>query len=68
MPERTIVAPAISCHHCTATIERELGGLDGVLEVSADPRTRQVRVRWEDPASWEEIAATLEDIGYPPGA
>lgn len=66
MPERTVLVPTISCHHCTTTIERELREVDGVTEVTADPRTRRVSVRWEDPATWEEIADTLTDIGYPP--
>jgi copper chaperone CopZ len=67
MPEKTTSVPNISCHHCTSTIQRELLELDGVELVEADPATKRVRVRWQTPASWEEIAATLAEIGYPPG-
>jgi copper chaperone CopZ len=47
------------------TIERELKDLAGVREVKADLNSHAVTVAWEPPASWEQIAATLEEIGYP---
>lgn len=65
MSEKTFTAPNISCSHCTGTIERELGELTGVEAVQADPKTKQVQVRWAEPASWEQIRATLVEIGFP---
>lgn len=65
MPEKTVTASNISCHHCTHTIQRELGELEGVELVEADPTTKRVRVRWRAPASWEQVSTTLEEIGYP---
>lgn len=66
MQERSFVAPNISCGHCTATIERELGDLDGVKGVKAEVEGKRVKVSWEDPASWDSIVALLQEIGFPP--
>jgi len=65
MSEKTFTSPNISCHHCTNTIERELGELEGVEAVQADPKTKQVQVRWSEPATWDRIRATLDELGYP---
>lgn len=66
MPSKTFEVPNISCHHCTMTIQREVGELDGVQRVQADVETRQVTVEWDTPASWEQIKALLTEINYPP--
>ncbi|MCB0077420.1 MAG: heavy-metal-associated domain-containing protein [Anaerolineales bacterium] len=66
MTERTFTAPDISCGHCTRTIERELGELEGVRHVQADVDSKAVTVQWVAPADWPTIAALLEEIGYPP--
>ncbi len=65
MARKTFISPNISCHHCTGTIERELNDLEGVKVLEADPKTKQVQVSWSEPASWEQIQALLEEIGYP---
>ena len=64
MAKRTFEVPNISCHHCVMTIERELGALDGVLDVKADVDTKKVIVEWDDTVSWEEIADLLTEINY----
>ena len=66
MDTRTFQAPAIHCGHCTMTIERELGELDGVKSVKADQATKMVTVSWEAPATWDKIKGLLQEIGYPP--
>ena len=65
MEEKKVNIPDISCGHCVATIERELSELEGVTSVEGDPASKDVHVKWESPATWETIAATLEEIGYP---
>ncbi|OIP44430.1 MAG: heavy metal transporter [Deltaproteobacteria bacterium CG23_combo_of_CG06-09_8_20_14_all_60_8] len=65
MEEKTVHVSAISCGHCTKTIERELRELAGVLAVSADPGTKNVLVQWEFPATLAAIYDLLLDIGYP---
>jgi len=65
MTSKTFTVPNISCGHCTRTIERELGELNGVTRVKADAASKQVTVEWEEPATWDNIRALLEDINYP---
>ncbi|MCP5095044.1 MAG: heavy-metal-associated domain-containing protein [Chloroflexi bacterium] len=66
MTTKTFNVPSISCGHCTHTIEMELGDLAGVSTVSANKDSKQVTVAWEDPASWDQIKALLEEINFPP--
>ena len=47
------------------TIKRELGKLEGMGSVEGDERTKMVTVKWNSPTSWEEIAETLQEVGYP---
>lgn len=67
MAERRVSIPNISCGHCVKTIERELGEVDGVLDVKGDAATREVSISWnEDVTTWDELAALLVEIRYPP--
>jgi copper chaperone len=66
MTTKTFTVPGISCGHCVHTVETELSDLAGVEQVQADLNTRQVTVSWQEPATWEQIKATLEEINYPP--
>jgi len=65
METKTFTVPNISCHHCTNTIQNELGELAGVSEVQADVESKKVTVAWDAPASLEKILATLKEINYP---
>ena len=65
MTTKTFTAPAINCGHCTKTIEMEVGDLAGVSSVKADVDSKQVTVEWGDPATWAEIEALLDEIGFP---
>jgi len=64
--EKEVSIPKISCEHCVATIEREIGAIAGVEQVEASESDRNARIRFEAPASWEGIKAKLAEIGYPP--
>ena len=68
METKTFTVPNISCGHCTHTIEMEVGDLAGVSKVQADEASKQVVIEWDAPASWPEIEALLEEIGYAPAA
>lgn len=58
--------PNISCGHCVATIERELGELEGVRSVRADAVSRTVEVEWNDDVTdWSRVTALLDEINYP---
>ncbi len=62
----TLIAPDISCAHCQATIEREVGAMSGVQTVSVDVPSKQVNVAF-DPSrtTRDEVVAKLDDEGYP---
>lgn len=61
----TYTVPAISCGHCTHTIEMELGELQGVQSVKAEIDTKKVTITFDVPASEEKIKALLAEINYP---
>ncbi len=61
----TYSVPAISCSHCTHTIETELGELEGIRSVKADLTTKKVNVTFEPPADEARIKAFLAEIEYP---
>ena len=67
MTTKTVKVPSISCGHCVATIQREVGGLAGVASVKADHKTKDVTVSW-DPAvtDWKSIDGLLREINYAP--
>jgi copper chaperone len=66
MEKVTLTAPDISCEHCTAAINKEVGALAGVNEVNAEEQTKQVHVSY-DPAkvTLAQIEATMAEEGYP---
>jgi len=68
MGSKTVTIPNISCGHCTATIEREIGELTGVTRVETQVAERQASIQWDDARTdWPQIAAVLSEIGFPIG-
>jgi copper chaperone CopZ len=61
----TYFIPAISCGHCTRTIELELKGLEGVQAVKAVVDSKKVKVTFDAPADEEKIISLLAKIEYP---
>ena len=60
----TYTVPAISCGHCTHTIETEVGDLQGVQSVKADEATKKVVITFDSPADETKIRALLSEINY----
>jgi copper chaperone len=68
METKTVNVPGITCGHCVATIQREVGELAGVDSVSAEQASRQVTVSWDpDATDWVVIEDTMKEINFPPG-
>jgi len=61
----TYSVPAISCGHCTHTIETEVSDLQGVQSVKAEIESKKVVITFDAPASEEKIKALLAEINYP---
>jgi copper chaperone CopZ len=67
MTTKTVKVPNISCGHCVATIEREVGGIAGVASVRASHATKDVTVSWDPAATdWTAIAGVMKEINYAP--
>jgi copper chaperone len=64
----TYSVPAISCMHCTHTIETEVAELPGVKSVKADVNTKIVEIAFDAPADEAKIKALLAEINYPVAA
>lgn len=65
MTTKTYQVPNISCHHCTATIERELKMVNGVESVKAELDGKRVTVQVQNDQVLPEVEQTLAEIGYP---
>ena len=61
----TYSVPAISCGHCTRTIETELGDMQGIQSVKADQATKKVEIIFSAPANEDAIKSLLAEIDYP---
>lgn len=66
MEEKTVTIPDMNCVHCLMTIKRELAEIEGIKSVEGDPESKTVTIKWTDPADWDMISTTLEEIGYKP--
>jgi copper chaperone len=66
MTSKSFRVPNITCNHCVMTIKRELGELEGVASVTGDVETKTITVKWEPPATWDDIQSLLTEINYPP--
>jgi copper chaperone CopZ len=57
--------PTISCGHCVNTIEMEIGEMEGVIRVKADPTSKEAVIDFQDPATERLIKELLAEINYP---
>lgn len=62
MSTRTYSVPTISCGHCKAAIEGEVGKVAGVSTVEVDVATKTVHV--EGDATDEAVRAAIDEAGY----
>ncbi len=58
-------AADISCHHCAATIKRELASVQGIVAVEVDVPTKTVRIEYETEQALTNAKELLAEIGYP---
>lgn len=68
MTSKTYTGPGTSCSHCTATIERELRFVEGVISVKAEEESKRVTVEVNDEAVFMAVETMLDEIGYPPAS
>ena len=61
--EMTYSVPGMSCGHCKAAVEHELGGVAGVEAVEVDLETKLVVVRGTG-LSDAELRSAIDEAGY----
>jgi copper chaperone len=62
MTTRLYSVPGISCGHCKAAIEEQVGKVAGVERVEVDVEAKTVRV--EGAASDQAVRGAVDDAGY----
>jgi len=65
MSSKTYTVPNITCGHCVATIQRELGVVPGVEDLRCSVDAKEVTVVYSDEAVLSQVENVLEEIGYP---
>jgi len=65
MAQNKVKVKGISCGHCAATIEKELGTIVGIDLAQVDVETKTVTVVHQDTVVWSDIENLLDEIGYP---
>ncbi len=61
--EQIYVVEDMTCGHCTAAVEEEVGAMSGVVSVTAHLDTKRVTVQGENYAD-AEVRAAIEEAGY----
>ncbi len=65
MRDKMLKVEGMSCGHCKAAVEEELGKLSGVEGSNADFEKGVVEVRYdEDRVTTEDLQGAIEEAGY----
>ncbi|MBW3664742.1 MAG: cation transporter [Actinobacteria bacterium] len=59
---RTYSVPGVSCGHCQAAVEGEVGKLAGISSVRVDLDTKTVTIEGDAPE--DEVIAAIDEAGY----
>ena len=64
---RTITVPVegMSCASCVGRVDRALGALDGVGDVSVNLATESAQLSLDGPERLSAVVDTLRELGYP---
>ena len=61
---QTYRVTGMTCGHCVAAVEQEVGGLAAVSDVAVDLASGQVTVTSSRPLNIDEMAAAVDEAGY----
>ncbi len=61
---QTFAVTGMTCGHCEASVQEEVGEIDGVVSVSADHTTGEVVVTSTGALDPAAVAAAVEEAGY----
>ncbi|RKR89464.1 copper ion binding protein [Micromonospora pisi] len=62
--ETTYQVTGMTCGHCVASVQNEVGALPGVQEVRVDLATGAVTVSSEQPLDETAVRAAVDEAGY----
>jgi copper ion binding protein len=61
---QTYRVTGMTCGHCVAAVEQEVGGIAGVSDVAVDLASGSVTVTSNRPLPTDEITAAVGEAGY----
>ena len=61
---RTYQVVGMTCGHCVAAVEREVGAIEGVTDVTVDLATGAVVVASTSPIADDDMTAAIDEAGY----
>ncbi|MBU3068129.1 copper ion binding protein [Nocardia sp. NEAU-G5] len=64
MSTSTYTVTGMTCGHCVSSVQKEIGGIEGVTGVEVDLASGRVEVTSQAPVSDEAIAAAVDEAGY----
>ncbi len=60
----TVTVQGMTCGHCVAAVEQEVGRIPGVTGVEVDLATGAVAIASEAPLDPAAVAAAVDEAGY----
>ncbi|WP_067892713.1 heavy-metal-associated domain-containing protein [Nocardia vaccinii] len=64
MASSTYTVTGMTCGHCVASVQKEIGRIDGVTGVEVDLASGRVRVESANPVDQAAVAAAVDEAGY----
>ncbi|MEV5651341.1 copper ion binding protein [Nocardia sp. NPDC052254] len=64
MATSTYTVTGMTCGHCVASVQKEIGKIDGVTGVDVDLASGRVQVESAAPLTPADIVAAVDEAGY----
>lgn len=64
MATSTYTVTGMTCGHCVASVQKEIGKLDGVTGVEVDLASGRVQVESATPLAQADVVAAVDEAGY----
>ncbi|MQY19639.1 heavy-metal-associated domain-containing protein [Nocardia macrotermitis] len=64
MATSTYTVTGMTCGHCVASVQQEIGRIDGVTGVEVDLASGQVKVESASEVDQAAVAAAVDEAGY----
>jgi len=64
MATSTYTVTGMTCGHCVSSVQKEIGGIEGVTAVDIDLTSGRVEVTSKAPVSDDDVAAAVDEAGY----